>query len=129
MTKGKAEDDEDEEDDLEDEVGSVLNSLPTEEEVAAKKRASAKEARKPPAKKAKAEPVSKPKNILNEGDVKLIPRSTRKADCDEDSIPEEEDEEVYEEGEFLDYDGEVLDDYEEETYGDEDFLFLLDGES
>ena len=42
---------------------------------------------------------------------------------------EEEDEEVYEEGEFLDYDGEVLDDYEEETYGDEDFLFLLDGDS
>ena len=40
-----------------------------------------------------------------------------------------EEEEVYEEGEFLDYDGEVLDDYEEETYGDEDFLFLLDGES
>ena len=39
---------------------------------------------------------------------------------------EEEEEEVYEEGEFLDYDGEVLDDYEEETYGDEDFLFLLD---
>ena len=45
------------------------------------------------------------------------------------SSSEEEDEEVYEEGEFLDYDGEVLDDYEEETYGDEDFLFLLDGES
>ena len=41
----------------------------------------------------------------------------------------QEEEEVYEEGEFLDYDGEVLDDYEEETYGDEDFLFLLDGES
>ena len=41
----------------------------------------------------------------------------------------EEEEEVYEEGEFLDYDGEVLDDYEEESYGDEDFLFLLDGES
>ena len=40
-----------------------------------------------------------------------------------------EEEEVYEEGEFLDYDGEVLDDYEEETFGDEDFLFLLDGES
>ena len=42
---------------------------------------------------------------------------------------EEEEEEVYEEGEFLDYDGEVLDDYEEESYGDEDFLFLLDGDS
>ena len=42
---------------------------------------------------------------------------------------EEVEEEVYEEGEFLDYDGEVLDDYEEETFGDEDFLFLLDGES
>ena len=42
---------------------------------------------------------------------------------------EEEEKEVHEEGEFLDYDGEVLDDYEEESYGDEDFLFLLDGDS